>query len=130
MTKKHPEPNDNSEKRTTNEIGTPPVVLCPQKKIHIPQVDELLEKLMHLNLAVLTGKINVGTANFIHRNLKDILDVQIKRASHTDSGQSAEALIDLCRRDPSAISAVEGFLTIEQLQTLMAEISDDSHDPA
>jgi hypothetical protein len=42
-----------------------------KKKIHIPQVDELLEKLMHLNLAVLTGTINVGTANFIHRNLKD-----------------------------------------------------------
>lgn len=101
----------------------------PRPKSPIPQVDELLERLLQLNGAVLMGAMSVKNAAFIQKNLKAVLDAQIKRTSPSDSSPSQEALADLCRRDPQAITAVAPFLSHEQLQDLMGQITDESHEP-
>ncbi len=81
---------------------------------------------MQLNGAVLMGVIPPNQASLMQRNLKTVLDVQLKRSSQGASGPSPEALIDICRRDPQALNAVEAFLTHDQLAALMAEMSDES----
>ena len=96
-----------------------------RKKSRIPEVEEILGQMIQLNGAVLTGTISAKDASFLQRNLKAVLDVQLKRTSNSDTGPRQEALVDLCRRDPRAISEVAPFLTDEQLQTLMAEIADE-----
>lgn len=98
-----------------------------RKKSRIPEVDEILGQMIQLNGAVLLGAISAKDASFLQRNLKAVLDVQLKRTSGSDTGPRQEALVDHCRRDPNAISAVEPFLSDEQLQSLMAEVADD-HD--
>lgn len=96
-----------------------------RQDVPIPGVDEILQQLLQLNGAVAIGVMSTKDANLIQKNLKTVLDVQMKRASREDVGPSQEALVDLCRRDPRALNAIESFLTESQLDWLMNEITDD-----
>jgi hypothetical protein len=91
--------------------------------VPIPGVDEILGQLIQLNGAVLIGAMSAKEAALIQKNLKTVLDVQLRRASRGDAGPSQEALVDLCRRDPRALDAVESFLTDDQFRALMEEIA-------
>lgn len=94
----------------------------------LPSVDEILDQLIRLNQALLLRVISPQDAGVIQKNLKTVLDVQLKRTSRGDSGETQEALVDLCRRDPRALEAVEPFLSQEQAQALMDEIMDNRDD--
>lgn len=100
------------------------------RKEPIPEVDDLLRQQRQLTGAVLLGTIPRKDADFILRNNKIMLDVLLKRSKTRESHPSQDALVDLCRRDPRAISAVEAFLTEEQLQLLMSQIAGDQDEQA
>ena len=91
----------------------------------IPNVDQILELLMQLNSAVVFGAISTTKANLIHRNLRTILDVQTKRVGQAETGAVPEALLEVCRRDPQVLTALEPFLADTQLDWLMDRIGDD-----
>jgi len=96
-----------------------------RKQVSIPNIDEILTQLHQLNAAVLMGSMSVKDANFIQKNLKTLLDVQLKRANSNEAASpDQEALTDLCRRDPRSLAALEPFLSDEQIQTLMGEFTD------
>ncbi len=95
------------------------------KKISIPTVDQILQQLMHLNSVVAFGAMSSRDASLINKNLKIVLDVQMKRANREDSGPSQEALSEFCRNDPRLLNALEPFLADDQVEWLMSEITDD-----
>jgi hypothetical protein len=84
--------------------------------------------LMRLNGMVTLGMISPAQANVIQRNLRTMLDVQLKRARVEGGGQSADALVDLCRTDPRLLNLLEGFLSDEQMQWLMDALKGQSTD--
>ncbi len=94
----------------------------------IPEVDEILRQLIQLNGAVLLGMISARDAGILQRNLKTVLDVQLKRSIPGESGPNQEGLVELCRRDPRAIATIEPFLSQGQLQSLMEQIAGDGND--
>lgn len=96
--------------------------------IPIPGIDQILQQLLQLNGAVAIGVMSAKEAHLIQKNLKTVLDVQLKRASREDTGPSQEALVDLCRRDPRALNAIESFLTDSQIEWLMGEIAGGAND--
>ena len=97
-----------------------------RKKRAIPNVDEILHQFMELNGAVLIGSVSAKQADLIHKNLRTVLQVQLKRATRDDAGPaSQEGLVELCRNDPKTLNAIEPFLTDEQVERLMTEIADN-----
>ena len=103
----------------------------PRKKRTIPNVDEILHQFMELNGAVLIGAISAKQADLIHKNLRAVLQVQLKRTVRDDAGPaSQEGLVELCRGDPRMLNAIETFLTDEQVERLMTEIADDPDNEA
>ncbi len=100
-----------------------------RKQITIPSVDEILRMLLQLNSAVTIGVMSPSDANIVHRNLRTILDVQMKRAERNEGGPGHEALIELCRRDPTAINILAPFLTDDALDALMREIGEAPDGP-
>ncbi len=99
-------------------------------KRSIPSVDEILYQLLELNGAVTMGAISTKEANLIQKNLRTILDVQMKRSNREETGPTQEGLVELCRRDPQALNVIESFLTDSQFEWLMNEVKDDSDDDA
>ncbi len=93
--------------------------------VPIPSVDELLRQLIQLNGAVALGAISSKEANVIQKNVKTVLDVQMRRASRDDTGPSQEALAELCRNDPRMLNVIEPFLTDSQMNLIMSEVTDD-----
>lgn len=91
-------------------------------KRELPSVEQLLHQLLQLNSAVLLGAVASREAGLIHKNIRAVLDVQLKRANPEEAGRNHEALADACRRDPKIINALAPFLSPEQLQALMDEI--------
>ena len=58
---------------------------------------------------------------------KDVLE----RAARDDAGPaSQEGLVELCRGDPKMLNAIEPFLTDEQVEMLMNEVTDEPDDEA
>ena len=100
-----------------------------RQRVPIPTVDEILQQLLQLNGAVAIGAMATKDANLIQKNLRTVLDVQMKRANREDSGPSQEALAELCRDDPRALNAIEPFLTDTQLAELVNEVTDDPDGP-
>jgi hypothetical protein len=97
-----------------------------RQRVPIPTVDQVLQQLIQLNGAVAIGAMSTKEANLIHKNLRTVLDVQMKRASREDSGPSQEALVELCRNDPRVLNVIEPFLTDTQMEWLMNEVRDDA----
>ncbi len=64
----------------------------------------------------------VSTASSEHQS-PAVLDVQMKRASREETGPSQEALLELCRSDPSVLNVIEPFLT-DQMDWVMGEVAD------
>lgn len=95
-----------------------------RQQIPIPSVDQILQMLVQLNSAVTIGMIDAKEGTLINRNLRTILDVQMKRDGRAGSGPSYEALVDLCRRDPRALNVLEPFLTDDVFASLMAEVTE------
>ena len=100
-----------------------------RQRVPIPSVEEILQQLLQLNSAVAIGAMSTRDAALIHKNLRTVLDVQMKRANREDSGPSQEALAELCRDDPRVLSAIEPFLTDAQLGQLVNEVTDDPNGP-
>lgn len=96
-----------------------------RQRVSIPSVDQILQQLIELNGAVAIGAMSSKEANLIHKNLRTVLEVQMKRASRDDAGPSQEALVDLCRNDPRVLNVIEPFLTDPQMDWLMTEVTDD-----
>jgi hypothetical protein len=101
----------------------------PRRGTAIPTVEEIQQMLLKLNGAVTLGVISTKEANVIHRNLKTILDVQLKRGGRQEGSPTHEALVDLCRREPNILNAIEPFLTDQQVDWLVEEISGDPDGP-
>lgn len=99
-----------------------------RRKPEIPEIESLLGQLLQLNGAVLIGAVSPQQANLIQKNLKTVLDVQLKQAQPGGGGPASESLLELCRKNPSALQAVEAFLSDEQIQQLMDEITDAPDD--
>jgi len=95
----------------------------------IPSVDQLLEQLIQLNGAVAIGAMSTKDANLIHKNLRAVLDVQMKRASREETGPSQEALLDLCRNDRRVLNVIAPFLSDAHMDWVMNEITDDEDEP-
>jgi hypothetical protein len=87
-------------------------------------VDQILQQLIQLNGAVAIGAMSTKDANLIHKNLRTVLDVQMKRASREETGPSQEALLELCRTDPRVLNVIEPFLTDTQMDWVMGEVAD------
>lgn len=100
----------------------------PQHGSQIPSIDELLVQLLRLNGAVVMGAISAKDAALINRNIKAVLDVQLKRSSRNDGPLGQEVLAEKCRRDPSLLAAVSPFLSPEQVEELMSDVMDDGQD--
>ena len=96
-----------------------------RQRAAIPSVDEILQQLIQLNGAVTIGAMTTKEATLIHKNLRTVLDVQMKRASREDTGPSQEALAELCRADPRILNVIEPFVTDAQMDWLMNEVTDD-----
>jgi hypothetical protein len=96
-----------------------------RQRVSIPSVDQILQQLIQLNGAVAIGAMSTKEANLIHKNLRTVLEVQMKRASREDTGPSQEALIDLCRNDPRVLNVMEPFLTDAQMDWIMNEVTGD-----
>jgi hypothetical protein len=101
-----------------------------KRRSAIPSIDEILEMLFKLNGLVLTGAIWPDHANVIHRNLRTILETQLKRQKGGQQGQVQAGLVDLCRKDPRVLNLLEPFLSEEQFNCLLDEIKDDLHGQA
>lgn len=101
-----------------------------QRGPSIPTVDELLMQLLQLNGAVVMGAMSTKDAALINRNIKAVLDVQLRRKSRDDAPLEQDALVDRCRRDPSLLSVVSSFLSPQQVEELMREVMDDDDEPA
>jgi hypothetical protein len=93
--------------------------------VPIPSVDQILRQLIELNGAVAIGALSAKEANLIQKTLKTVLDVQLKRSNRESTSPTQEALVDICRRDPRTLNAIQSFLTDEQLESLMDEITED-----
>jgi hypothetical protein len=86
---------------------------------------------MELNGAVLIGSVSAKQADLLHKNLRTVLQVQLKRATRDDAGPaSQEGLVELCRNDPKMLNAIEPFLSDEQVEWLMKEVADDPDNEA
>lgn len=96
----------------------------------IPSVDDLLGQLLQLNGAVVMGAMATKEASLINRNIKAVLDVQLKRINRDDGPVEQEALVERCRRDPTLLSIVSSFLSPQQVEELMREVMDEDHDEA
>ena len=96
----------------------------PQKQIPIPTVDQILQMLVQLTSAVTIGMMSTKEANVINRNLRTILDVQMKREGRDAGGPSHEALVELCRRDPRTLNILEPFLTDDVLESLAKGVTE------
>ncbi len=95
----------------------------------LPTVEEILQQLLQLNSAVAIGAMSTKEAGLIHKNLRIVLQTQMKRASREDTGPSQEALVDLCRKDPQALNLIEPFLTDEHVKWVMNELSENTDGP-
>ncbi|MCA9087233.1 MAG: hypothetical protein KDA90_01220 [Planctomycetaceae bacterium] len=96
-----------------------------QKSFTIPTVDELIIQLLRLNGAIAMGAMPSKTAGLMQKTISKIIDIQLRRASSSDSGPNPESLMELGRMDPRTINAIAPFLTPEQLQELMSETARD-----
>jgi hypothetical protein len=96
-----------------------------RRRVPIPSVDQLLEQLIQLNGAVAIGAMSTKDANLIHKNLRAVLDVQMKRASREETGPSQEALLELCRSDPRVLNVIAPFLSDAHMDWVMNEVTDD-----
>jgi hypothetical protein len=84
---------------------------------------------MKLNSLVMLNVISTAQANTIHRSLRTILDIQLKRTQGQPQELPQEALADLCRSDPQILNLLEPFLPDELVERLMEEFKDDARDP-
>ncbi len=131
MTEKMPQMDDDNAadktKRPKHGVAAP----RKRKKRAIPDVDEILHQLIELNGAVLIGSVSAKQADLIHKNLRAVLQVQLKRATRDDAGPaSQEGLVELCRNDPQMLNAIEPFLSDQQVNWLMSEVTDDDDESA
>jgi hypothetical protein len=69
-------------------------------------------------------------ATAIQRNLRTLLDVQLRRDRQLGAAPNSEALIELCRRDPSVPQTIETFLCDGQLYAIVKQIGRDKDDEA
>ena len=99
-----------------------------QRAMKLPSIDGLLIQLLNLNGAVIMGAMKATDAALINRNIKTVLDVQMRRISRDEGTVDSEALIDRCRRDPSILEVVSSFLSPQQVDDLMREVMDDDRD--
>lgn len=89
----------------------------------IPTVDQILEMLVQLTGAVMTGVVSTSQANLVHRNLRTILEVQLKRDDRGGQTLDREAIVELCRERPETLRILEPFLTDDQVAWLLSEIN-------
>ncbi len=102
----------------------------PEDATQIPSIDAILKMLLQLNGAVTLGFVSPTKANILHRNLKTVLDVQLRRSDNDETGATQEDLLDLCRQEPGALNVIQSFLTDAQVEWLMAQISDGPNESA
>lgn len=101
-----------------------------RSKNRIPSIDDLLEMLQQLNSLVMLNVLSTAKAGIIHRNLRTILDVHMRRSQSGAGELPQEDLVKLCREQPHLLSILERFFTDEQLRWLMDQIKDDHNDQA
>ena len=131
MADKLPQADDDSSADKTKRPKRGSAAPRTRKKRAIPDVDEILHQLMELNGAVLIGSVSAKQADLIHKNLRAVLQVQLKRATRDDAGPaSQEGLVELCRNDPQMLNAIEPFLSDQQVNWLMSEVTDDDDESA
>lgn len=131
MTDKLPEPADVSNVENSKSSQRGSNTRRARKKPAIPNVDQILNQLMQLNGAVLIGTMSAKQADLIHKNLRTVLQVQLKRADRDDAGPvNQEGLVELCKNDPQMLNAIEPFLNDQQVEWLMNEVTDDLDETA
>jgi hypothetical protein len=131
MTAKKPQADDDNAAEKTKRPKHGVTAPRKRKKRAIPEVDEILHQLMELNGAVLIGSVSAKQADLIHKNLRAVLQVQLKRATRDDAGPaSQEGLVELCRNDRQMLNAIEPFLSDEQVERLMREVADNPENEA
>ncbi len=98
------------------------------RRRRIPSVEELLAMLHDLNGLVALRVLSPSQASVIQRNLRILLDTQLKRTQEERLGVAEEALADLCRANPQVLNLLAPFLSDEQVEWLMGEVKDDPHE--
>jgi hypothetical protein len=88
----------------------------------LPTVEQILRMILDLNGAIVLRMVSPQEAAAIHRNLRTLLEAQLRRDGQPGTASNHEALVDLCRRDPSALDAIASLLSDEQLEALLEEI--------
>jgi hypothetical protein len=97
-----------------------------RQRVTVPSIDAILEQLIQLNGAVMLGLVSTKQASLIQRNLKTVLDTHLKQDNRDETGPSQEALIDMCRNNPSMLNTIQPFLTDAQLRALMEELAQEN----
>jgi hypothetical protein len=91
-----------------------------QKTSKLPSVDELLQKIMHVNGLVAIGLLNPSKANTILRGLQTVLAAQMKKGqAERDQSISQEMLTELIKADPKVLNMLAPLLTEEQVAWAM-----------
>jgi hypothetical protein len=99
-------------------------------KKRIPSIDDILEMLQQLNGLVALNLLSTAKAAVMHRNLRTILEVQLRRSQAGTGELPQEDLAELCRQNPRLLSILEGFLTDEQVRWLTGRVTEDDNDQA
>jgi hypothetical protein len=98
-----------------------------RKRPAIPSVEEIMATLVELNGLVLTGLVSTDKAIVINRNLRTVLDAQLKKRHGEPTREVGAGLVDLCRANPSVLNLLEPFLTEDQLKCLLDQIREDEN---
>lgn len=121
-----PPPKPDKSSKASTEDTAPP--RRERKNRKLPTTEEILQMLLHLNGLVTIKMLSTSEATVIQRNLRTILDVQLKRTQGGQDGLPQEALAELCRADPHILDLLEPLLSDEQVQWLMGSDTDNSNE--
>jgi hypothetical protein len=92
----------------------------------LPDAEEIQRMILALTEAIILGRISARDATAIQRNLRMLLDAQLRQDRQPGTVSNYEAVVEMCRRDPSAVQTIEPFLSETQLDSLMKEIGGGS----
>lgn len=96
----------------------------------LPSAEDLQRMFLALNRAVAFGVFSPQQANAIHRNLKAVLDAQLKGQKQKPQGGLPLETLEMCRQHPQFIEALAPFVTDRDLAELLGQLGEDWDDPA
>lgn len=93
-------------------------------KGEIPDEEQLLHLLLHLNGLVTLRIVAPAQANVIQRTLFRLLDHHKHKRSEKSAALDQEAIADLYKTDPKILNLLEPFLSNEQVAWILKQGKD------